>query len=69
MRHEQIEWLCSRCGSGCDPSGGCDEGAALHASWEAIPPDWHCPGCGAPKSCLESHELVYQCAFFALARL
>jgi rubredoxin len=69
MRHDQIDLLCTRCGSGYSSSHFCVEQIAPHMSWEAVPSDWRCQGCGAPKSCLEPQEIVYQCVFFALARL
>jgi rubredoxin len=69
MHHEPIDLLCTRCGSAYTSFPAGAEQIAPRVLWEAVPPDWRCPGCGAPKSCLEPQETVYQCAFFALARL
>ena len=44
------KWVCQICGYVYDPEmGDEDSGIAPGTSFEALPEDWVCPMCGAPK--------------------
>jgi len=45
------QYVCSICGYTYDEAKGIPEkGIAPNTTWEALPADWKCPLCGAPKS-------------------
>ncbi|MFV2040771.1 MAG: rubredoxin [Candidatus Hydrothermarchaeales archaeon] len=49
------KYQCTICGYVYDPvNGDPDHGAAAGTSFEALPDDWTCPVCGAPKSEFEA---------------
>ena len=49
------KWKCSICEYIYDPSkGDPDSGVKPGTAFEAIPNDWVCPTCGAPKDMFES---------------
>ncbi|GBE17893.1 MAG TPA: rubredoxin [Euryarchaeota archaeon] len=49
------KYQCTICGYVYDPvKGDPDHGAAAGISFEALPDEWVCPVCGAPKSEFES---------------
>jgi rubredoxin len=48
------KWVCTICGYVYDPAKGDREsGIKPETSFEALPDDWVCPDCGAPKSDFE----------------
>jgi rubredoxin len=48
------KWVCTICGYVYDPAKGDKEsGVKPGTSFEALPDDWVCPDCGAPKSDFE----------------
>jgi rubredoxin len=48
-------WHCSLCGSVYDPDvGDPSSGIAPGTSWDALPDDWRCPDCDAPRAAFES---------------
>jgi len=45
------KWQCTICGYVYDPAkGDKDNGIKPGTPFEALPDDWVCPDCGAPKS-------------------
>jgi len=43
-------WTCARCGHSYDPAeGDVRHGIMHHTPWAALPDDWTCPDCHAPK--------------------
>ncbi len=49
------KYQCTICGYVYDPvNGDPDHGSAAGTSFEALPDDWTCPVCGAPKSEFEA---------------
>jgi rubredoxin len=48
------KWVCTICGYIYDPAKGDREsGVKPGTAFEALPDDWVCPDCGAPKSDFE----------------
>jgi rubredoxin len=48
------KWVCTICGYIYDPAKGDKEGGVKPGTpFEALPDDWVCPDCGAPKSDFE----------------
>ena len=48
------KWKCSACGYIYDEAAGIpDMGIAAGTKFEALPSDWVCPVCGAPKDAFE----------------
>ena len=48
------KWVCTICGYVYDPAkGDTESGVKPGTSFEALPDDWVCPDCGAPKSDFE----------------
>ena len=48
------KWVCTICGYVYDPTKGDKEsGVKPGTPFEALPDDWVCPDCGAPKSDFE----------------
>jgi len=48
------KWVCTICGYVYDPAKGDREsGVKAGTPFEALPDDWVCPDCGAPKSDFE----------------
>jgi rubredoxin len=44
------KWICTICGYIYDPKiGDPDNGIAAGTPFEALPENWECPLCGAPK--------------------
>ena len=44
------KYVCDVCGYVYDPKeGDPDNGVPKGTSWEDVPDDWVCPGCGVPK--------------------
>jgi len=51
------KYKCSICGWVYDPEiGDKESGIAAGTPFEALPDDWKCPVCGAPKSDFEKIE-------------
>jgi rubredoxin len=51
-------WMCLICGWIYDEEGGSPaEGIAPGTRWEAVPPNWTCPECGARKDDFEMMEI------------
>jgi len=50
-------YVCSACGYVYDPKKG-DPGNGIDAgtSFDDLPEDWTCPGCGAPKTAFMKKE-------------
>lgn len=48
------KWRCQICGYIYDPvNGDPDSGVKPGTAFEALPDDWLCPNCGAPKDQFE----------------
>ena len=48
--HTMNKWQCTVCGYIYDPKiGDPDNGIAAGTPFEALPENWECPLCGAPK--------------------
>jgi len=52
-----VRYRCTICDYVYDPAAGDPEnGIASGTAFEALPDDWVCPPCGAPKSDFEREE-------------
>jgi rubredoxin len=51
-------WMCLICGYIYDEAAGDSEhGIAPGTAWDAVPPNWTCPECGARKEDFEMVEI------------
>ncbi len=52
-----VKWRCTVCGYIYDPEkGDPDAGVQPGTPFEAVPEEWTCPACGAPKDMFEVIE-------------
>ena len=55
------KYVCKGCGYIYDPAQGDPEnGIQPGTAFEALPDDWVCPVCGAPKSMFEQEGATYK---------
>ena len=55
------KYVCTACGYIYDPAQGDPENRIQPETvFEALPDDWVCPACGAPKSMFEQEGVAYK---------
>ena len=55
------KYVCTACGHVYDPvQGDPDNGITPGTLFEALPDDWVCPTCGAPKSMFEQEGSTFK---------